>query len=103
MLNIVSESEFNVNNSELCVIKFSAIWCSPCKKMNPIIEELESEFKNVVNFVSIDVDNVPSIAQKYKIMTLPTILILKNGKEVNRTIGISLIDNLRKIIKNVSV
>lgn len=100
MRSINSESDFQLG-SGVCAIKFSAEWCGPCKKMEPMVEKLESEFKNEANFFSVDIDDVPSIAQKYKVRTLPTVLILKDGQEVNRVTGVSLIEPLRKIFRDV--
>lgn len=97
MYNVISESDLNID-SGVCAVKFSATWCGPCKKMEPTVEKLELEFKSA-KFLSVDVDDSPSIAQKYKIRTLPTILILKDGQEINRVTGLSLIEPLRKIFR----
>jgi len=67
----------------------------------PTLEKLESEFSDI-KFLSIDVDLVPSLAQIYKIKTVPTILVIENGKEVDRIIGLSLIEPMRKIFRELS-
>lgn len=100
MRNVKSESDFQLG-SGICAVEFSAEWCGPCKRMEPTVEKLESEFKSAV-FFSVDVDDVPSIAQKYKIRTLPTFLVLKDGQEINRITGVSLIEPLRKIFRDIS-
>lgn len=99
MRSVNTESDFQLEPG-ICAIKFSAEWCNPCKRMEPTVEKLESEFKNAM-FFSIDVDDVPVFAQKYKIRSLPTILILKDGQEVNRVVGVSLIEPLRKIFRDL--
>ena len=99
MYNVNDESELHLE-SGVCAVKFSATWCSPCKQMEPTIEKLESEFQNA-KFISIDIDEVPSIVQRYKIRSLPTLLIMKDGQEVNRVIVLSLIEPLRKILRDV--
>ncbi len=101
MRNVNSESDFQLGLG-VCAIKFSAEWCGPCKKMEPTVEKLESEFKGAT-FLTVDVDDVPSIAQKYKVRTLPTFLILKDGQEVHRITGTSLIDPLMKIFQDIFV
>lgn len=69
------------------VLDFWAEWCPPCKAMNPIVEELEKEFAGRVEFVKINVDERGEDAQKYGIMSIPTYVIEKDGKEVARTTG----------------
>lgn len=101
MRSVNSESDFQLG-SGVCAIKFSAEWCGPCKRMEPTVEKLESEFKNAT-FLSVDVDDVPSIAQKYKVRSLPTFLILKDGQEINRVTGVSLIEPLRKIFRDIGL
>jgi thioredoxin 1 len=97
---ITNEFDFNVN-SGLYVIELGAIWCGPCKRLEPVIKQLESEF-NVINFMSVDVDQVPTLAQRYRVRTVPTLLFIKDGLEVNRVIGLSLIEPLRKILRDLS-
>jgi len=100
MRSINSESDFQLGLG-VCAIKFSAEWCGPCKRMEPTVEKLESEFRDA-SFFAVDVDDVPAIAQKYKIRTLPTFLVLKDGQEVNRVVGVSLIEPLRKIFRDIT-
>lgn len=100
MLAITNESDFKVS-SGIVAVKFWATWCGPCKRMNPIVDKMESEFE-FVKFLSIDVDQVPSIAQRYKIRALPTLIILKNGKEINRINGLVLTSPLRKAFREAT-
>lgn len=93
-------NEAELLESGICAVKFSAAWCGPCKRMEPTVEALESEF-TTARFISVDVDNTPDLAQKYKIRHLPTILIMKDGQEVNRVTGLTLIEPLRKIFRDV--
>lgn len=99
MLNIVDENEFNPE-SGLIAIKFEADWCGPCKKMEPQMYKIEEEFSNDIKFLTIDVDKVPSIAQRYRIRTLPTVLLLNNNQEINRINGVTLIEPLRKAFRD---
>ena len=97
MKNITDKSVTDIEKG-ICVIKFWAIWCGPCQKMNPIVEIIEKEFSNI-NFFSVDIDEVPSIAQKYRVRTLPTLLVLNEGVEVARIAGLPAIDSIRKMIR----
>lgn len=69
------------------VKKFSASWCGPCKMLAPIIERIKPKFGNV-KFVDIDVDQQFETASKYSIRSVPTVVIEKNGKEVQRFTGL---------------
>lgn len=98
----MTENEFDsVIGAGVCAVKFSATWCGPCKRMEPTVQKLEAEFPST-RFIHVDVDEDPSLAQRYKIRTVPTLLIVKDGQEVNRVTGLSLIEPLRKIFKEVN-
>jgi thioredoxin 1 len=100
MMRVISESDFDVK-SGVYAVKFGATWCSPCKKIEPLINELESEFSSV-KFLEVDVDEVPGLAQNYKIKTVPTILLINDGEEVNRIAGLSMMDPMRAAFKKAS-
>ena len=71
----------------LKVIDFYADWCGPCHMMEPIIKELEEELEGKVEFEQVDVDAEQEKAQEYGVMSIPTFVIIKNGKEVDRIVG----------------
>ena len=98
MFAVMNESDFQVDNG-LVAVKFWATWCGPCKRLEPSISKMEQEFEGD-KFLSIEIDQVPTIAQKYRIRTLPTILLLKNGREVNRITGLVLTEPMRKAFKD---
>lgn len=100
MQSIANESDFNVENG-VYAVKFWATWCQPCKVFAPKVEILDKEFKDI-EFFSIDIDQVPILVQKFKVRSLPTLLILDNGKEVARIEGLQLLDPLRKIFRDFS-
>ncbi len=66
---------------------FYADWCPPCQQMKPVFEELEKDFEGKVGFRKIDVDKSPAEAAKFKVLSIPTFVILKDGKEVDRKVG----------------
>lgn len=66
---------------------FYADWCSPCKMIAPMIEELGKEYKGKLKVVKIDVEKAPNVAAKFGIMSIPTIILFKNGKVVNQIVG----------------
>lgn len=94
VLEVTSENfEEEVLKSEKTVlIDFYADWCGPCKMLSPIVEAVASEEKNV-KFVKMNVDNCNDIAIEFQVMSIPTLVVIKDGKEVNRSVG--LIDKTR--------
>lgn len=80
------ESEV-LNADSLAVVDFFADWCGPCKMMAPIIDELSEEFQGSVKIGKLNVDNSPSVTAKYRVMTIPTILFIKNGEVVDTIVG----------------
>lgn len=89
ILKIDSENfEKEVIKSEKTVlIDFFADWCGPCKMLSPIIEQFAKE--NIeIKVVKINVDDSPDLAVKYGVMSIPTLVVIKNGEEVNRSVGL---------------
>lgn len=76
-----------VTNNENVAIDCWAPWCGPCLMIAPIIEELAKEYKGKIVFGKLNVDNNPQTAMRFNIMSIPTILLFKNGKLVDRIIG----------------
>ena len=79
------EKDFNELIKKEAVVDFYATWCGPCKMFGPIFEEVSKE--KDVNFVKLDVDNFSDIAREYGVMSIPTIIVFRDGKEVKRFTG----------------
>ena len=97
MVMHVSASDFEeevLKEKGVVVVDFQATWCGPCKMIAPIVEELDEEMSNV-KFVKVDVDKNPQIANQYKIVSIPTLKIFKDGKLINTLIGFKTKDALK--------
>lgn len=70
------------------LIDFYADWCGPCKMMAPIIEEIAEELQGKAKVGKINVDENQELAMKYEVMSIPTLIIYKNGKEAKRFVGV---------------
>lgn len=73
---------------QLAIVDFYADWCGPCKMLGPVIEQLADEYEGKVKIGKLNVDESPAIAQKYGVMTIPTVLFFKNGEVVHKHIGL---------------
>jgi thioredoxin 1 len=84
---------------KLTLVDFWAEWCGPCRRMGPVIEELAKEYGSKVNVGKLNVDHNPNVCARYNITSIPTILFIKNGKVVDRVIGLNPKSKLEKKIK----
>lgn len=99
MSKIVNSSEFKEEiKSGVVVVDFFANWCGPCKMLAPIFEELGSEMGNV-NFVKVDVDQSPDIAMNYKVASIPTVIIFKDGEKVASNVGFIPKEQIKQMIE----
>ena len=76
-----------VNDSKLVIVDFWATWCGPCRMISPILDELEEEMADQITVVKVNVDDADEIAAQYRIMSIPTLLFIKNGQIVDKTVG----------------
>jgi thioredoxin 1 len=90
--SVTSVSEATIDEvlgsaSEPVLVDFWAEWCGPCKMIAPILEEIADEQKGKLKIAKLNVDDAPNIAVKYKVMSIPTLIVFKDGVEVGRTVG----------------
>lgn len=87
MLELTKTNFKKETSKGLVVVDFWAEWCGPCRMMAPVFESLNKEFKDM-KFAKVDVDAEQSLASEFSVQSIPTLLILKDGKEVERLIGL---------------
>ncbi|MCS7143335.1 MAG: thioredoxin [Aigarchaeota archaeon] len=102
---VVNDSNFDelIRSNTMVIVDFWADWCMPCRMLAPIVEELASELRGKAVVGKLNVDENPVSASKYGIMSIPTLMIFKDGRPVDAIIGVTSKSNiLKKINKYLS-
>ncbi len=100
-IKILDDSNFdNTVRTGVSLVDFWAEWCGPCKVQGPIVDEVADEMGDAANVCKLDVDKNPRTSQKFGIRNIPTILILKDGKPVEKFVGVKQKQVLLKAIKS---
>lgn len=93
-----SDNFEKIVEDSVCILDFNATWCGPCRMLHPVFDKVSEEIENV-KFISVDVDDNPNLSAKFGIRSIPTLIILKNGKIVNSSMGYLDEDALTNFIK----
>ena len=82
--------------NEITLVDFYADWCGPCKMLGSVLENMD------LNIIKINTDKFPELAQKFGVMSIPTVVIYKNKKEVSKFIGFKSKEEIKEIIQNLT-
>ncbi len=96
MIHLEKEN-FNELIADKAIVDFYATWCGPCKMLSPVFESVSEEIKDT-KFIKVDVDKFEELCRNYKVMSVPTLILFENGKEVKRKIGFIPKEQLIKFI-----
>ena len=88
VLNQQNFSSEVLNNKQPVLVDFYADWCGPCRMTSPIVEQIAQEYEGKVTVAKLDVDSNNQLAAQYRVMSIPTMIFFKDGKEVERMVGV---------------
>jgi thioredoxin 1 len=88
-----------INSDRPVLVDFYADWCGPCKQVPPILKEVKEELKDAVRIIKVNVDKNPFIATQYKIRSIPTLIIFKNGSPQWTGVGVRNANELKEIVR----
>jgi thioredoxin 1 len=88
-----------INQDKPVLVDFFAEWCSPCKMMSPILEDVKNRVGENADIIKIDVDKNPQAASAYQVRSVPTLILFKNGKPLWRQSGVVPAKELERLIK----
>lgn len=95
----LTEKNFDsVVGSGVTLVDFWATWCGPCKMQGPIIDQLGDKYQGKFTVAKLDVDQNPSIAARYGVMSIPTLIVYREGEEVTRRVGVQSLQELETML-----
>jgi len=83
------------------LVDFHAVWCGPCRMIAPILEEIAADYQNKIVIGKIDIDTEQKTAAQYEVTSVPTLILFKDGKEINRLIGLRDSQSIKDFIDEV--
>lgn len=98
-LKYLNDENFESTISKgVTLVDFYADWCGPCRRIAPVIEELATELKGKATIAKLDIEQAQKTTASFQVMSIPTIILFKNGKEVKRIVGLASKDALMDLI-----
>ena len=104
MAKVVTNTNFQemIEGDKPVMIDFWATWCGPCRILSPTVDEIADEYADKITVAKCNVDDAEEIAMQYRIMSIPTLIFLKNGEVVDKRVGVVSKDEIVSIINSIA-
>ena len=103
MITVLDSQNFESEITNFCspvIVDFFASWCGPCKMLSPVLEKIDEKFGENLKILKVDIDKFPELANKYNIMSVPTLIFFENGEIVRQETGFMLEEKIMEFIKS---
>ena len=103
MITVLDSQNFEseiTNSLSPIIVDFFASWCGPCKMLSPVLEKIDEKFGENLKILKVDIDKFPELANKYNIMSVPTLIFFENGEIVRQETGFMLEEKIMEFIKS---
>ena len=97
-MDLTNKNFDSVIGNGVTLVDFWADWCGPCKMQAPVIDELGDKYEGKVTVAKLNVDDEPSIAARFGVMSIPTLIVYREGEEVTRRVGVQSLDQLEVML-----
>ena len=95
----LNENNFDTETSQgTCLVDFWATWCGPCRMQAPVLEKLDTELQGCVKICKVDVDENPGLAQRFGVSSIPTLVVIRDGKAVKGVVGLHNLEQLKALL-----
>ncbi len=103
-MEIVNKSNFDsvIASGKLTLVDFSATWCMPCRMVAPILEKIANNKPDLVNIVKLDIDESEEIARRYRVFSVPTLMLFKDGENLDSMVGLNTYEKILEFIEKHS-
>lgn len=88
----------SITGTGLSLVDFWATWCGPCRMQAPILEQLDGQLGGSVKICKVDVDNEPQLAQRFSVMSIPTLVAIKDGEVMSTRVGVQSLEQLKQML-----
>jgi len=102
LIQVVEADDFaTVTQSGVVLVDFFAVWCRPCRMQLPILEQLAPDFEGRARIIKVDTDRAQSVAVRFGVQSIPTLIVLKDGEKVAQFVGVQQAETLRAALEKV--
>lgn len=96
---MLGKFEHIINSEKPVLVDFYADWCGPCKAVPPLLKQVKERFNDNIRIIKVNVDNNPSIAGRFGIQSIPTLMLFRNGQTVWKGVGVRPVDEIRRVVE----